>query len=291
MDSETRLAVIDGNQLIWRVVGAAPLEESSKHAGRFMGWLSTLPRYHKTKKTIVAWDVGESFRKRIFVDYKSKRRKDANLEMMRGAVKDAIKILIPLLEAMGITQAYRKGFEADDVIHSIVIRARKEENPPTVIVYSMDADLLQLVRFPGVFVLHPTGKPLSRRYVESKLGVPPEMVQTLKAIAGDSSDNYKGVHGVGPVNAVKLIKQYGDLFSIYRALDNGDVKPPKLAEKMQAGRDSAMLSWKLAALRLIDFKERKKAANRKKAKKLIFKHKIREALDPFVFESLIEEDE
>jgi DNA polymerase-1 len=198
-----------------------------------------------------------------------------------------MKILVPVVGALGIPQVYWKGFEADDVIYSFAVKLIDDPDVE-VLVYSMDADLLQLVRFDRIKIVQPTGKPLGRRYVESKFGIPPEHIQTLKAIAGDSSDGYKGVKGIGPVKAVALIKAFGGLFDIYAALDDGKIEGA-VAAKLAAGRDDARVSWKLAALRLIVYNERRSPADRDRAMKLIFSNRIREGLDPEVFNALFVE--
>ena len=286
MDRKKRLVIVDGHQLVWRCVGASPLEEPRKLAGEILRWTSVIPRYHHTSTTVFTWDVGTSFRKKLFPGYKAKRRKDEKLEAMRETVRDAMKIVVPIIEALGIRQCYLKGYEADDVINSIVVRERRDGEE--MIVYSHDADLLQLIRFDGVFCLHPTGKPLGRNYVKNKHGVEPEMIQTLKALAGDSSDNYGGVRGIGPVNAVKLINEHGDLFKILEALEAGKIKKG-LAKKIESDRENALLAWKLAALRLVNYKSRQTPADRQNAIKTIIESRVKAALEPEVFESLIEE--
>lgn len=287
-NKKRRILIVDGNQLVWRVVGTSPLEEPRHLAGRFLRWVSVIPRYHGTQKTFIAWDVGKSFRRELFSGYKAKRRQDPMQEAIRGVVDEVIKMLIPILKALGITQVHRKGYEADDVIYSLAIRQIKKDPPDEVIVYSMDADLEQLIRFDGVYVLHPTGKPLGREFVKRKRGVEPEMVQTLKALAGDSSDNYIGVRGIGPKKAVKLINDHGDLFKILEAAEKGEVKG-KMGEKIIEERESALLAWKLAALQMIEFKENRQSADRDTAQDVIMQARVKEGLDPEVFESLIEE--
>jgi 5'-3' exonuclease len=169
-----------------------------------------------------------------------------------------------------------------------VIRARDDDEIDEVIVYSLDADLLQLVRFDGVKVLHPKGDPLGREYVIEKFGVTPELLQTYKALVGDPSDGYKGVKGIGPKKAASLINEHGDLFEIYKALDAGKLKGP-IVFKLKAGREHALLCWKLAALRYVDYHVRRSVADRRAAQAFIMSARIREGLDPDVFESLIEE--
>jgi len=81
--------------------------------------------------------------------------------------------------------------------------------------------------------------------VKEKLGVLPSQVVDLKALMGDSSDNYPGVSGIGPVAATGLLAQYGHLDNIYSHLN--EIKP-SVSEKLRKDCDNAYLSQKLATL-------------------------------------------
>ena len=77
------------------------------------------------------------------------------------------------------------------------------------------------------------------------MGVEPEQVQDLKGLAGDSSDNIKGVNGVGPKTAVQLIKKFGSVENIYQHLAE---LPEKLRQKMADGFEAACQSKHLVTI-------------------------------------------
>jgi len=88
---------------------------------------------------------------------------------------------------------------------------------------------------------------VKEKEVEKILGIKPEQVVDYKALAGDSSDNYPGVAGVGPKTAQKLLQEYGSLEQIYQNL--AKIEPPSLREKLEKGREAAFLSQELAMVR------------------------------------------
>jgi len=77
------------------------------------------------------------------------------------------------------------------------------------------------------------------------LGVYPGQIVDYKALVGDSSDNYPGVPGIGPKTAIELLRKYKNLASIYRHLK--ELKP-LVAERLAQGKESALLSQKLARI-------------------------------------------
>ncbi len=87
--------------------------------------------------------------------------------------------------------------------------------------------------------------------VKVRMGVTPKQIPDFKALAGDSSDNYPGVEGVGPKTAVSLIEQTDDVRELYRRLENGKKieASESLIEKLRAGKESAILSHDLATIR------------------------------------------
>jgi DNA polymerase-1 len=81
--------------------------------------------------------------------------------------------------------------------------------------------------------------------VQEQLGVRPDQVVDYKALVGDTSDNIPGVAGIGDKTAASLLEKYGTLDSVYAHLDE---QPAGLRKKLEAGRESAYLSQKLARI-------------------------------------------
>jgi len=86
--------------------------------------------------------------------------------------------------------------------------------------------------------------------VREKMGVAPAQIPDYKALAGDPSDNYSGVSGIGPKTASDLLNQFGNLDNLYRAVEEGDeTLSSTLREKLIQGKESASMSKQLATIR------------------------------------------
>jgi len=158
----------------------------------------------------VVFDAGrESFRTRIFPAYKA----------TRSAPPEELTIQMPyfrpLVEAFRWPVLAIPGVEADDVIATLVTRAKAAGWD--VIVYSADKDLMQLVG-DGVEVIDAMRQhTFTRDAVIEKFGVPPEQLADFLALCGDTSDNIPGVAGIGKVSAAKLLVEHGSIDAILAA--------------------------------------------------------------------------
>ena len=154
-------------------------------------------------------------------------------------------IVRELIDAMEIKTESIYGYEADDVIASIATDAVKKGMQ--VIVVSADKDLCQLVKDGEIAVYDPSKKKyLDEKGVIEKFGIEAKQVVDYLSIIGDSSDNIVGVNGIGPVGAVKLLKQYGCIDNILQNLDKLD-KSTK--EKIENSRDWLLLAQQLITLK------------------------------------------
>ena len=149
------------------------------------------------------------------------------------------------LEAFHIPILQAEGFEADDVIGTLSVKAAKAGH--SVYVVSNDKDMLQLVT-EQVKVLNPAkdNLVLDREKVIETLGVPPEQVIDVMALRGDSVDNIPGAPGIGDKGSVELIQQFG---SVEAALDRAsEVKGKRYRESLENNRDTVMLSKELVTI-------------------------------------------
>ncbi len=110
------------------------------------------------------------------------------------------------------------GVEADDVIATLVVEARKKDWD--VVIYSADKDIMQLIgdHVSMIDALHQ--KTYTREEVIKKMGVPPEKIPDFLALVGDTSDNIPGIRGVGDKTAAALLEQYGTLEGLIAANPN-----------------------------------------------------------------------
>jgi DNA polymerase-1 len=203
--------------------------------------LQKLVKEQKPSHLAVALDSkGPSFRKEMYDGYKANRPPappDLSIQIER---------LRDVIDAYAIPSFVESGIEADDLIASVVKRARAEGF--FVVVVSADKDLLQLVEEGGVVMYDSMrGKVFGREETREKMGVYPEKVRDLLALMGDTSDNVPGVKSVGPKTAVQLLEAHGDLDGIYANLEG--IKKKGLHDALTTHKDAAFLSQKLVTLK------------------------------------------
>src|SRR6266481_3509101 len=186
---------------------------------------------------------GATFRDKLFEKYKAQRQ----------PMPDEMRVQLPfvrrLCEAMRLPVLEVKGYEADDVIGTMAVKAG--ENNLEVLIVSNDKDMMQLVG-KNVRTLR-TGSGglkgdiiVDATKVEEILGVPPEKVVDYMALLGDTIDNIPGAKGIGEKGAAELIKKYG---SVESALDHaGEVPNKRYREALQQQREQVLMSKQLAAI-------------------------------------------
>jgi DNA polymerase-1 len=247
MAKRQKLAIIDAHALIHRAYHALPpmSTEDGVPTNAVYGFTSMLIKMLATIKpthVIAAFDMkGPTFRHEEYADYKAHRKElENNLIVQFDIVREVVRAFdIPILE--------KKGFEADDIIGTIVHQL--EEKIPIVVVTG-DMDTLQLVsKTTSVFTLK---KGISDtilytpELVRGKYGFDPIYVPDYKGLAGDPSDNIKGVEGIGVKTAKDLVGTYGGLESIFEHT----LELPKRAQTRILGHeDDAFFSRKLAIIR------------------------------------------
>ena len=161
---------------------------------------------------------------------------------------ESLPYVFKLTKAMQLAQLRKAGWEADDIIATVVKRAERAgyEN----IIYSPDKDLAQMVSAKTRLV-RPGKKGAIEVYDEPRvcsewnISTPSKLVD-IQALMGDSVDCIPGVPGIGPKNAAKLINQFGDL---EECLKQAATVSGKQGESLQAHIDDARLSYRLALMR------------------------------------------
>jgi DNA polymerase-1 len=238
---------VDGHSHIFRAYHAVGYLSTSKgvpsHAVLILStMLWKLIREEKPDYLGIALDPpGPTFRDHLFAEYKATRT------AMPNDLAQQLPYVRRLFEALRVPVVEVEGFEADDVLATLVERARAPGIDITVV--SGDKDLLQLVG-PGVRALSVLGRTGERVvYDEAKVrerwGVAPAQIPDVLALMGDAIDNIPGVKGVGEKTAVKLISQFETLERLY---ENVALVPGKLRETLATQRKQALLSRELAVL-------------------------------------------
>ncbi|WP_243758418.1 DNA polymerase I [Actinotalea soli] len=234
--------------MAYRAFFALPAENFSTSTGEttnavygFTAMLANLLRDEGPTHVAVAFDVGRTtFRTERFPEYKATR--DATPSEFKGQVP----LIKEILTTMRIPTLERAGFEADDVIATLVTDAVAAGMQ--VLVCTGDRDALQLVT-EDVTVLYPRkGVSDLVRYtpdaVVEKYGVPPERYPDVAALVGESSDNLPGVPGVGPKTAAKWLTAHGDLDGVLAAAPQ---LTGKAGESLRAHLDQVRLNRELNA--------------------------------------------
>jgi DNA polymerase-1 len=187
----------------------------------------------------VAFDTGKTFRDKIFPEYKATRAK------MPEDLRPQIERIRQMVDIFNIPRLEMEGYEADDVLGSAAGWAAKQGLGVKII--TGDRDLLQLVNERTIVYLAGDDKNfITPQDVLDKLHVRPEQVVDYKALVGDKSDNIPGVAGVGEKTTENLLTKYGTLDNIYAHLEEIE---PRWRNKLEAGKESAYMSYKLAAIR------------------------------------------
>jgi len=241
-----RLFVVDGPGYLYRAYHALPYLSNSKgQPSNAVFGMSTmlwkLLRDESPEYAAVAWDPpGPTFREAKLPSYKETR------PGMPDDLRSQIALVMRVFEALRLPLLEVPGFEADDVLGTLVERMKGE--PVEMVLVTSDKDMLQLVS-PRVRVLsaNARGEPVwyDEAAVTAKWGVTPEQIPDLLALMGDSIDNIPGVPGIGEKTAVKLISQFGGVSRLY---ENLTLVPGKLREALAANRPQALLSRELATV-------------------------------------------
>ena len=191
-----------------RNCGAFSLPDGTPTTGTFgftNNFLSVLEKLKPTHVAVV-YDAGGNFRKED-VSYKANRAAlDTDFSIER---RNLFELVLP---AFGVETVGIKGYEADDVIFTM---AKAATDFDKVTILTCDQDILQSVGGNVEVMLFNSAKKvvtMDAAAAEEKLGVSPDRIPLLKAIAGDASDNIPGIRGVGNKTAVKIINECeGDL--------------------------------------------------------------------------------
>src|SRR5215470_9829915 len=251
--AERVVMLIDGHSLVYR--GFYALQELGRPFTNAKGELTTgvyaftsmlLKALEdlKPQYASAAFDMSRpTFRLNEFAAYKGNRT------AAPPGLREQITWSRRVLEAMQIPLFEVEGYEADDVIGALSVKAVQQG--VNVIILSGDNDLLQLVN-PHVKVL------TSRRGITDTIlydeagviakynGLRPDQVPDFKAIRGDSTDNIPGVAGIGDKGASKLLLDYGG--SVEALYDNLDEVPQKQRDLLAPLRDQVLLSKKLTTI-------------------------------------------
>ncbi|WP_272511647.1 5'-3' exonuclease [Bacillus altitudinis] len=243
--------LVDGMALLFRSFYATAVHRNfmindrgvpTNGVNGYLKHLLTAVQTFEPTHIVCCWDMGsQTYRNELFQDYKANRG-EAPVELIPqfDLAKEAT-------EELGIMNIGVTGFEADDCIGTL---ASIYQNEARVTVLTGDKDLLQILNEQVTVALMQKGignyKHYTKALFEEEMGISPKALIDMKALMGDTSDNYPGVKGIGEKTALKFIQTYE---TIDRLLENVHALTAAQQKKMQAGLEDLKLSRILAEIK------------------------------------------
>ncbi len=250
-----RLFLLDGMALAYRayfsMIRTPLINSKGMNTSAVYGFINTLSKIIEDEKPdyiAVAFDTDQpTFRHKQYTEYK------ANREAMPDDLRPQIDKIKEVISAFNIPMIEQHGYEADDIIGTLVKRAEKEGAMSFMV--TSDKDYMQLVnkniklykparsvqgqKVAEIEIIGPDG-------VKAKFGVGPDRVIDILGLMGDKVDNIPGIKGIGEKTAAALIQEYGSLEGLYKNIDK--ITKPKLKENLVTYKDDAFLSKELATI-------------------------------------------
>ena len=245
----SKLFLLDAYALIFRsyyaLIRAPRINSKGLNTSAILGFVNTLHEIITKERPDylgVAFDHGKTFRHEAFPAYKAQRQETPE------DITQSVPIIKEILRAFHIPILQADGFEADDVIGTLAIKAA-EKNVETYML-TPDKDYGQLIR-KNVFMYRPRHgggyDVIGEHEIAEKYGIStPAQVIDLLALMGDSADNFPGCPGVGEKTAVKLINEFGSTESL---ILHADQLKGKMREKVENAVEDIKMSKFLATIR------------------------------------------
>ena len=245
----SKLFLLDAYALIFRsyyaLIRAPRINSKGLNTSAILGFVNTLHEIITKERPDylgVAFDHGKTFRHEAFPAYKAQRQETPE------DITQSVPIIKEILRAFHIPILETDGFEADDVIGTLAIKAA-EKNVETYML-TPDKDYGQLIR-KNVFMYRPRHgggyDVIGEHEIAEKYGIStPAQVIDLLALMGDSADNFPGCPGVGEKTAVKLINEFGSTESL---ILHADQLKGKMREKVENAVEDIKMSKFLATIR------------------------------------------
>lgn len=249
---EGALFLIDGSYLLYRSYYALrPLQTSSgiptQATYGFCRAIKKMIDDFDPHNIILVWDSkGKTKRKEVYEQYKATRQAPpSDLFVQKEQIMEFAKTI-------GLHQVAESGYEADDLIGSIV----KDYKGEQIIIVGPDKDLYQLIS-DNVLVFDPfNDRIIDTQTLKKEKGFGPDKVAFFYSLVGDTSDNIPGVKGIGKKTAQELVNSFDSVKDLYNNLDK--VKKERTRKLLEESKENAFLSFKLFSLEYHKVKLNKK---------------------------------
>lgn len=257
--TQKNLVLLDAHAIIHRAYHALPdfSSSSGEPTGALYGLSTMLMKIITELKPdyiFACYDLpGKTFRHEAYDEYKAKRVK-ADEALVKQLIKSR-----EIFEAFGIPIYDSPGFEADDILGTIVEKLKKDKNAQ-IIIASGDMDTMQLVDGNKVKI-YTLKKGITDTIlydedaVVARFGFPPKLLPDFKGLRGDPSDNIIGIRGIGEKTASTLISKFGTIEDIYKKLKKSPKSfeeaglSPRVISLLKEGEEEALFSKTLAKIR------------------------------------------
>lgn len=270
----SKFLIVDTSYLAYRSYFAFPRLTNSNgvHTGAIFGFAKTI--FQITNKLDPDYIVFTKDR----IEPTFRHAQIDNYKGGRAPMEDSMVSQLPLIEEFsnGVTPNNFSvlSYEADDIIYSVVNQYSKDNNQ--FFIYSGDKDLYQLFTFDNVCFVKEEREYVTMFTVDdfrAKYELEPQQWVDYKALIGDSSDNFAGVEGIGPVTATKILKGCGSIHNLVNQIgfdgkefsniscdDNSaafvnDIKNAKTIEKIKLHFEQLKLSYKLSKLAMCEYSD------------------------------------
>ncbi len=245
-----KLLLVDGSGLLFQSFYGMPRQIKNSCGQRveavicFVGILLKQIKSLKPDKLFIIFD-GETHlnRKDQDKDYKANR-----IDYSAMAEEDTpfcqLQIIKKVLDYLNFEWYETTFCEADDIIASLV---NDNKDKFKIIISSADKDFYQLVQ-DNVSIFTYRGKAsvmVTPEFILNRYGIAPNYFADYKALVGDASDNIKGISGIGPKTASKLITKHGSITSI---LENVKPSEDKFCQNILSNKDKLLTNYKIIEL-------------------------------------------
>jgi len=248
LDPKKTVFLIDGSSFLYRAYyGMRPLHTTKGepvHAVySFCRMIKRLIDRFSPQYIALVWDSkGPTTRHEMFEEYKATRQAPPS-DLFDQKAK-----IMEFADLIGLHQAKRSGYEADDIMYSLALDQQKRGFDAVYV--TSDKDMGQALTNSSFLYDYFKDQLLDKAAFQEKMGFSVEKLPFYFSLLGDASDNIPGVRGIGKKSAFELVTQFDSLEDLYARLDT--IAKPRIKNALETNRHNAFLSRDLFLLQYID---------------------------------------